>query len=283
MQPLFASLLAILAASTSAAEAVVRRDIPYADSKNARQTLDVYAPEEKGENRPVVVWIHGGGWAKGSKAEMHEKPRAFVAAGCVFIPINYRLIPEATLQQMAGDVAKAARWAHDHAPEFGGDPRSLFIMGHSAGAQLAALVCTDERYLKAAGLDFAVIKGCVPVDGGTYYASLQIDTHLSQEASFRLKFPVGSERELSSVLYVAPDKGIPPFLLLHITDNPASGTALQALILAKVLETNRVPVKLVGAPGKTHVSLDAEIGQPDDKPTQAIMEFIREGTKPPRR
>ena len=57
-------------------------------------------------------------------------------------------------------------------------------MGHSAGAQLAALVCADERYLKAEGLDFGIIKGCVPVDGGTYYAPLQIDTHLSQEASF---------------------------------------------------------------------------------------------------
>jgi acetyl esterase/lipase len=213
---------------------------------------------------------------------MGSKPAVFVAADCVFVPINYRLIPHATLQEMGADVAKAVRWAHANAREFGGDPRAIFIMGHSAGAQLAALVCTDGRYLGAEGLDFGIIRGCVPVDGGTYYAPLQIDTHISQEASFRLKFPVGSERELSSVLHVARGKGIPPFLILHITDNPASGTALQARILAQVLEDAGVPVRTLGAPGKTHASLNADMGLPGDKATQAIFEFIHEQMKLPR-
>lgn len=69
---------------------------------------------------------------------------------------------------MTGDIAKAIRWIHEHAKEFGGDPNSIFVMGHSAGAHLAALVCTDERYLKAEGLSFSIIKGCVPVDVGVY-------------------------------------------------------------------------------------------------------------------
>jgi acetyl esterase/lipase len=155
-------------------------------------------------------------------------------------------------------------------------------MGHSAGAQLAALVCTDERYLKAEGLDFGIIKGCVPVDGGTFYAPLQIDTHLSQEASFRQKFPVGGERELSSVLYIANGKGIPPFLVLHITGNPASGTALQALILAQVLKDAGVQATLVGAAGKTHVSLNAELGLAGDKPTRSILDFIKDQSGPTR-
>src|SRR5205085_11870015 len=59
-------------------------------------------------------------------------------------------------------------WVHDHIAEHGGDPKRLLIMGHSAGAQLAALLCIDERYLKAEGLSLAIIKGCVPVDGDTY-------------------------------------------------------------------------------------------------------------------
>ena len=69
---------------------------------------------------------------------------------------------------MAGDVAKSIRWVHDHASQYGGDPNNMFVMGHSAGAQLAAQVCTDDRYLKAEGLSLAIIKGCVPVDGDTY-------------------------------------------------------------------------------------------------------------------
>ncbi|MBI4626447.1 MAG: alpha/beta hydrolase [Verrucomicrobia bacterium] len=280
-------LLAALATSASMAHARAVRNIPYAGTANERQMLDVYAPERNGENRPVVVWVHGGGWQRGDKSELAQgspgqnelKPQAFVERGCVFIAMNYRFIPVVTLQEMAGDVAKAIRWAHQHAREYGGDPDSLFVMGHSAGAQLSALVCTDERYLKAEGLSFKVIKGCVPVDGGTFYPLLQIETHLAQEASFRLKFPVGGERELASVLYVAKGKGIPPFLILHIADNPASGTALQSVILGKVLQDAEVPAKVIAVPGKTHATLNADLGLPGDLATQALFEFVAEQTR----
>src|SRR5262249_20257600 len=140
-----------------------------------RQTLDVYAPKE-GKKHPVVVWIHGGGWQYGDKKEVNKKPQAFVDKGYVFVSVNYRLFPEATIKQMAGDVAGAIRWMHDHAKDYGGDPDTLFVTGHSAGAQLAALVCTDGSYLKAEKLSLAHIKGCVPVDGDTYDVPLQIKT-----------------------------------------------------------------------------------------------------------
>src|SRR5262245_27804511 len=137
----------LLAAVVFAAEPKAHRDLAYAEPKNERQTLDVFAPAE-GKNHPVVIWIHGGGWQAGNKTDVQIKPRAFADKGFVFVTTNYRLLPAATIQQMAGDVAKAIRWAHDHARDYGGDPDTLFVMGHSAGAQLAALVCTDDRYLK---------------------------------------------------------------------------------------------------------------------------------------
>jgi arylformamidase len=177
-----------LTSSAFAAAPVVHRDLPYSEPKQAHQCLDLYAPPT-GKNHPMVVWIHGGGWQKGSKEDIDAKPEAFVARGCVFVSINYRLIPEATVPEMAGDVAKAIHWVYDQSRNFGGDPDSIFVAGHSAGAQLAALVCTDERYLKAEGLALNQIKGCIPVDGGTYYPILQIETHPSLDASFRLKFP----------------------------------------------------------------------------------------------
>ena len=170
-------LVAFLFTATTAyaAEPQVHRDLAYAEPKNERQTLDVYAPAE-GKNHPVVVWIHGGGWQAGDKTEVQEKPQAFVDKGFVFVSINYRLLPDGDDQEMAGDVAKAIRWVHDHAREYGGDPDTIFVMGHSAGAQLAALVCTDDRYLKAEGLPLSIIKGCVPVDGDTYDVPMQIAT-----------------------------------------------------------------------------------------------------------
>jgi arylformamidase len=169
------SLAGLLFASVAlAAEPKVHRDLPYAEPKNDRQTLDVYASAE-GKNHPVVVWIHGGGWRAGDKKGVQKKPQAFVDKGFVFISTNYRFVPQVTVKEMAGDIAKAIRWVHAHAKEYGGDPNSIFVMGHSAGAHLAALVCTDDRYLKAEGLPLSIIKGCVPVDTAVYDVQKQIE------------------------------------------------------------------------------------------------------------
>ena len=261
-------------ASAFAAEPVIRRDIPYLEPGNERQSLDLFAPANA-RKCPIVVWIHGGGWQRGDKGGVKEKPAAFVKHGCVFIPINYRFIPQVTIREMAGDVARAIKWAHDNAPQFGGDPESIFVMGHSAGAQLAALVCIDERYLKGQGLELKNIKGCVPVDGDTYFPALQIDTAEPRRAdSYRIKFPEGTHRDLSSVVHIAKDKGIPPFLILHVADYPESGAALQATVLAHYLQMAKVPAKLHASPGKTHVSLNDEIGLPADKPSKAIFDFV---------
>src|SRR5205085_6512070 len=134
---------------------------------------------------------------------------------------NYRLLPEATIGQMAGDVAKAIRWARDHAKDYGGDAGRMVVAGHSAGAQLAALVCTDGQYLKAEGLALADVRGCVPVDGDTYDVPMQIKTVEQRRADiYRKKFgPEESQKALSPVTHVAKGKQIPPFLILHVADH----------------------------------------------------------------
>src|SRR5947208_157471 len=211
--------------------------------------LDVYAPTQD-KNRPVVVWIHGGGWQAGDKKEVHQKPQAFADKGFVFVSINYRLLPKATIKQMAQDVAKAIRWVHDHARDYGGDPSTVIVMGHSAGAQLAALVCTDERYLKAEGLSFALIKGCVPVDGDTYDVPMQIRTVEKRRADiYRIKF--GDEKmqkELSPVTHVARGKNIPPLLILHVAGHPETTGQSQRLVKAR--EAAGVAARAYPAAGK---------------------------------
>jgi acetyl esterase/lipase len=256
----------------------VSRNLPYAQPANERQMLDVYAPAGA-KNRPVVFWIHGGGWQRGDKGDMHAKPQAFVDKGFVFATTNYRFIPHVTMQDIAGDVAKSIRWVYDHATEYGGDRDSLFVMGWSAGGQLAALVCTDEKYLKAVGLALTNIKGCVPVDADTFYPALQVETvearpGAKRPSSYRTKFPEGSDRELSSVLYVAKDKGIPPFLILHIAGRLESGTAIQAQVLANALQVAGIPVRVFAAEGKTHSTLDSDLGVAGDPSTLAVFEFL---------
>jgi len=257
-----------------AAEPKAQRDVAYAEPKTERRTLDVYAPAS-GADHPIVVWIHGGGWRQGDKRAVQVKPQAFVDRGFVFVSTNYRFVPQVTVKEMTGDIAKAIRWAHGHAAEFGGDPKSIFVMGHSAGAHLAALVCTDERYLQAEGLSLSLIKGCVPVDTAAY----DVPERFAQSAAAKNengKAIFGADeathRELSPVTYVGKVKSIPPFLILHVADRPDS--TAQSLKFAKALQQAGVSAATFAAEGKTHGTINSELGLPDDKPTKALFDFV---------
>ena len=117
---------------------------------------------------PVVFWIHGGGWQTGDKSMVALKPKAFTDAGFVFVSINHRLLPTVDMGAITRDVASALGWVHRNIAPHGGDPTRLLVMGHSSGGQLAALMCTDDRYAKAEGFSLTMIKGCVPVDADTF-------------------------------------------------------------------------------------------------------------------
>lgn len=117
MRMLLISALLLLPSTLLAAEPKVHRDLAYAEPKNERQTLDVYAPAE-GKDHPVVLWIHGGGWRAGNKTGVQKKPEAFVEKGFVFVSTNYRFVPNVTVKEMTGDIAKAIRWTRDHAKEY---------------------------------------------------------------------------------------------------------------------------------------------------------------------
>src|SRR6516164_5277412 len=220
---LLSPFLIAVAFLSSAQAQDVKRNIPYADPAHERQVLDVYAPPDA-KNLPVVFWIHGGGWQTGDKTSVQIKPQFFADKGFVFVSTNYRLLPSVDIATIFRDVAKSIHWVHEHIAEYGGDPKRLVVMGHSAGAQLAALICTDDRYLKAEGLSLAIIKGCVPVDGDTYDVPLMIETGAARRKALGQPNPkfghnekFGSDpakhRNFSAVNHVARDQGISPFLL----------------------------------------------------------------------
>jgi len=273
MSQSFLILSYLLSSQLFAAEPKSYLAIPYSEQKIERQTLDLFSPES-GKNLPIVFWIHGGGWQAGNKNDVQLKPQAFTEKGFLFISTNYRLIPTVNIHEMAGDVAKSIKWVYDHAKEYGGDPNTIFVMGHSAGAQLAALICTDDRYLKSEKLSFASIKGCVPVDGDTYDVPLQIATVEEKRAtSYKKKFGIESQqKDLSPVTHVAKDKGIPPFLILHVAEHPE--TKGQSLRLVKALQDSGISAKAYPATGKTHGTINSDIGLKDDKASAELFSFL---------
>jgi acetyl esterase/lipase len=275
-------LLVVLAAAAPAAAQDVKRDIPYAEKPHERQVLDVYAPAGA-KNLPVVFWIHGGGWQVGDKKEVQLKPQAFTEKGFVFVATNYRLLPHVEMGELIRDVAKAVGWTHKHVAGHGGDPAKLFIMGHSAGAQLAAILCTDDRYLKAEGVPLTAVKGCVPVDGDTYDIPAIIATaearwaaHGLPRAKFGHREKFGNDpakhKDFSAVTHVAKGKNIPPFLILYVADHP--DVSAQAQRLNRALKEADVPVALYGGRDTTHGRINADLGKPDDPGTKAVFEFV---------
>ena len=286
MKPISPLLIALSLLPAAQAQSV-KRDIPYADRAQERQVLDIYSPAGA-KNLPVVFWIHGGGWQTGDKSSVQVKPQAFMDKGFVFVSTNYRLLPTVEMGTIVRDIATSIHWVHEHIASFGGDPERLFVMGHSAGAQLAALVCTDDRYLKAEGLSLAIIKGCVPVDGDTYDIPAIIETaetrrrvHGQPQLKFGHREKFGNDpakhRDFSAVTHVAKDKGIPPFLILHVADHP--DTSAQADRLGRELKDAGVPVKVFGARETTHGKINADLGLPDDPSTKALFDFVNESPK----
>jgi acetyl esterase/lipase len=137
-------------------------DIPYGDS--ARQKLDVYRPRKNG-NGKTVIFFYGGSWRGGRKMDYRFVAQALTSRGFIAVLPDYRVYPEVQFPAFVEDGAQAVRWTHDNISRFGGQTNSIYLMGHSAGAHIAALLTLDAHYLKAAGLEQNVIRATAALSG----------------------------------------------------------------------------------------------------------------------
>lgn len=240
------------------------RTIRYGD--DAAQTIAFWPAREAKGPAPLVLFVHGGGWAHGSKENATGKAKVehFPALGYAFASIDYRLVPQATVEQQAGDVAAALATLMAQADALGIDRHRVVLMGHSAGAHLVALVGTDERYLRQAGLSFADVAGVIPIDGAAYDVPQQIAA-VGQYQRRIYDAPFGSDparqRALSPALQAAAPNA-PRFLLLHV--QRPDGVA-QADELAKALRAAGTSVETGSFPGtglQGHVEINAKLGDP---------------------
>ena len=249
-------------------------DVPYATAAGVRdpaKCLDVYA-SKGAANLPVMIYVHGGGWQRGDKRAVGVKPAFFIQKGYLLVSVGYRLWPKVDIPAEAQDVADAVAWVHDHIAQHGGDPRRLFLMGHSAGAHLVTLIGTDERYLKKAGKDLGILRGVVELDT----QALDVPTMLEGGNTAPSYAPFGQDaklwREVSPLQYVAAGKHIPPFFLV-VADNRTAKLE-QARKFQEALRAAGVRCELVEAPEHDHGSLNRDIGVKGDKVTSALETFL---------
>jgi len=158
----------------------------HAYGRDALQKLDFW--RGRGTSAPLVVFVHGGGWKRGDKAMMagSAKLADWQGKGYAVASLNYRLVPAATVENQAQDVAAAVAWLRGQAGKLGIDPQRVVLVGHSAGAHLVALVGTDPQWLKAHGLSPIDLAGIIPLDGAAYLVADQMSENaLLMGATYR--------------------------------------------------------------------------------------------------
>ncbi len=253
-------------------------DVPYAqraDADPALTRLDLYAPEGA-QGLPVVVFVHGGGWRIGDKRAAARLGGAFARQGFVVASVNYRLSPAVRHPAHVEDVIAAAAWLREHVAEHGGDPDRLVLMGHSAGAHLAALAATDRTRLAAAGLTPATFRGVVLLDGAGYDIPRQIEELGGARSRALYTSTFGEDpavwRDASPLTHVRRGEGFAPFLLLHVAGRRDS--RLQAEGLAEALRARGGRAEVVPA-DKTHRTIFRDLGRPDDALTERVLRFLQ--------
>jgi acetyl esterase/lipase len=227
-------------------------------------SLDIYRPADAKANAPVLVFFYGGSWQRGSRTQYRFVGRRLTETGAVVIVADYRLAPQTPFPGFMQDGARAVAWAREHAAQYGGDPQRVFIAGHSAGAQIAALLGTDARYLRAAGVEPKQLAGVIGLSG-PYDFTIEGDTALERAFGPKPQWP-----DAMAVRFVDGDE--PPFLLAAGTDDRIVSPQ-QTFELARRLEAAGVPVQTLTLPDGSHFTPLLELYSPRRGPL--LLETLR--------
>lgn len=277
----------------------VRLDLPYDEGPGAdveKHRLNLFLPlDDSVRTRPwpTVVFVHGGGWNTGDKdfafggQDLYNNVgRFFAQRGIGAVTVNYRLLPAVAWPEQIADVAKAVAWVHGHVAEYGGDPKALFVMGHSAGAQLAARVALDPEPLRREGLSSHVLCGAIPVSGAgldltdreTYLLEDNFDYYSARFSPDGVPVAEPPERafawqvEASPIRFARADA--PPFLLIY-AGGETRALQRQSQLLDEALRAAGAESRTVVVPGRSHERIVPTLSRDDQTAGPAMVQFVR--------
>jgi acetyl esterase/lipase len=240
------------------ARAAAPQEMAY--GRDPLQKLDFW--RGRGPRSPLVLFVHGGGWRGGEKEWIGEAtPGHFLSQGYAYASINYRLVPDATVEEQTQDVADAVGFLLSRADQLGLERRKIVIIGHSSGGHNAALIATDPRFLKKVGLDPSVLGGVVLLEG----AGL-----LPRQAQPGGRAPLFGPA-LSPANNAAKPNGDSFLMLIADSDD----LRRQAQGLGAALRAAGTPFRIEDIPNSDHNQLVSNLGRPGDRATQVIDEFAR--------
>ena len=252
-------------------------DIAYLPGNNLRQQLDVYRPANGGDPtkpRPVVVFFYGGAWQEGSRDDYLFVAEALTQRGYVVVIPDYRVYPEVKYPEFLKDGAAAVAWTTANIERFGGDRKQVFLMGHSSGAHIAAMLALDHSYLSAQKVPLTSIKGLIGLAGPYDFLPLtepNVIALFSTEKNLNLTQPIS---------YVKSDAAtsIPPVLLLQ-GDADTRVYPKNSINLTRELRATGAKVEFDLLPGIDHTSIMAKftrVLRGDGKLVDRVDQFIRD-------
>ena len=262
------SPLGTLNALSPSGDAQVTTDLAFGEGP--RLKLDIYRPAKAAAGAPVVVFFYGGNWNSGERKDYAFVGRALASRGIVAVIPDYRLYPQVSYPDFLDDSAQAVAWTARHIGGYGGDPKNLFVMGHSAGAYNAAMVALDKRWLAKQGMTPDSLAGWIGLAGP--YDFLPIENE-----NVKPVFHFPNTPAASQPVNHLDGKKLPALLIAANKDklvNPQRNTAS----LAARLRGHGVAVTEIYYDGVTHTTLVGSIAAPlrGLAPTlDAIDAFVR--------
>ena len=258
-------------------------DLPYREgSEHPKHRLDLFPSE--GEGWPVLVFLHGGGWQNGDKglvvsgADVYGNIGRFYASqGIGTAVVNYRLQPEVGWPDQLRDVAHAVAWVSRRIADYGGDPESIFLIGHSAGAWLTAYTALNPEPLGELELGPDLLCGAIPVSGVAYDLTDQQTYEMGAELPYyeeRLRNGDPGDdwlRDASVIPWISPRA--PPFLLIY-GSREWKALGHQHRLLDQALREAGVSSRLVVAK-QTHESMVLALSRPKNLPSTSVLDFVR--------
>ncbi|MEP7246739.1 MAG: alpha/beta hydrolase [Gammaproteobacteria bacterium] len=244
-----------------------RLDQPF--GPNPKQRLDLYLPKQPVKNAPVVLFIHGGAFEEGDRAHYGFVAQPFAAQAMVTAITGYRLTsrePNAGFKYpaQADDVKQAVLWLYKHVAEYGGNPHAIFVVGHSAGAILAADVGVDRSWLTRAGVPEDALRGIVPISAR--YDFVNVEPMNPDWA------PTPELREQASPLRHI--KNAAPFALIAYGEKEPQ-LAPAARDLNTALTTAKVSSQVLVVPGADHAAIALSLNDATSPLSQAIQSLIK--------
>lgn len=240
------------------------------------QKLDFVTAVSANGPAPLVVFIHGGGWLIGDKAAgAGEKAAHFSGAGYAFASVDYRLVPQATVADQAADIAASLTYLRGHARELGVDGDRIVLMGHSAGAHLAALVASDPTYLRAAGVPMAAVRGVVLLDGAGYDVARQMarsDNLVQNMYVAAFGTDPAKQAQLSPIRHAAAPNAANWLILPVATRADSVG---QSKDFAAALNRNGARATVTPVADSNHMKLNRNLGTAGDFATGQVDGFLK--------